>query len=226
MIKQPGRLLVISGMLLGTTLATPRAAGAQAKFELTPFLGSFYPLAKICTNCNANNDGTNYQGRMVNSAAVGGRLTYWVSSTIGIEGSFGFTPSRIEERQDSAGFGVAFSAAGHILLPSGRLLFRPARTNLHFIIGGGVVIRGGDFWKNRKDFSKLTSPAGILGLGVRASVTPKFVLIVSAEGSFYSFDPMLGAHAPPNPAPFDQPNGSKLQADLLVSVGVPITLSR
>ena len=111
MIKRLGRLLVIPVVLLGSTLATPRAAGAQAKLEVTPFLGSFYALAKMCTDCNANNDGTNFEGRQLNAAAFGGRLSYWVSRTIGVEAAFGYSPSRPEEREDSpSGFSTAASA--------------------------------------------------------------------------------------------------------------------
>jgi hypothetical protein len=222
MIKRLGRLLVIPGLLLGTTLATPRAASAQAKLEVTPFLGSFYALAKMCTDCNADNDGSNFEGRQLNSAAFGGRVTYWISRTIGVEGSFGYAPSRVEEREDSPqGFSAAASAKGSIMLANGRFLFRPARTNLHFILGGGIVTRGGDLWKLLKDNqgTKLTSVGAVLGMGVRASVTPKFALNISAEGNFYSFDPSFGVGIDPS-------NGSKLQADLLVSVGIPIGLSR
>jgi hypothetical protein len=219
MIKRLGRLLVIPGVLLGTTLVTPGATSAQAKFEVTPLLGSFYPLTKMCTDCN--NDGSDLRGRLVNSAAFGGRLTYWISSTLGLEAFGGYTPSRIEvSTSDTTGFSFGASAKGTILLASGRLLYRPARTNLHFIVGGGIVRRGGDVWKLAKDSAdaKLTSPAAILGIGVRAAVTPKFALIITAEGNFYSFDPKLG--------PFSDPgNGSKLQTDILVSIGVPIGLS-
>jgi len=57
---------------------------------------------------------------------------------------------------------------------------------------------------------------------VRASVTPKFALNLSAELNFYSFDPRLATTTSPAP---NSSNGSKLQADLLVTIGVPITLS-
>lgn len=220
MIKRIGRTLAVTAAVLAGAVGLPSAARAQAKFELTPFVGSLYPLAKMCTDCNANSDGTNYVGRQVNSATVGGRLSYWLSRTIGIEGSFGYAPSRIEERQDSAGFGSAFSATGHIIQAGGRLLFQPPRTNLRFLVGAGMVSRGGNVWKALKDNAgaKLTSMAGVLGIGVRASVTPKFALNVTAEGDFYSFDPHFGVGATSS-------NGSKLQTDLLVSVGVPIALS-
>lgn len=221
MIKRIRGTVAMAGLVVVGAVVMPSAAQAQAKFELTPFVGSFYPLAKMCTDCNHNNDGTNFQGRILNSAAVGGRLSYWVSNNIGIEGSFGWTPSRLEEREDSAGFGNAVSAKGHVLLASGRVLFRPQRTNLHFIVGGGIVTRGGEVWSRLKttNGTKLTSPAGILGIGVRASVTPKFALNIDAEGNFYSFDPHFGVGT-------NTSNGSKLQSDVLVTIGVPITLSK
>lgn len=219
-VRGIGKILVVAGALVAGSLLTPRAARAQAKAELTPFVGSFYALAKLCSDCNANSDGTNFQGRMLNSAAFGGRLSYWISRTIGIEAAVAYTPSRVEEREDSAGFATAFSAKGSILLANGRLLLRPARTNLHFILGGGIVKRSGDIWKFVKDNNgaKLTSFGAVVGAGVRASVTPKFTLNVSAEGNFYSFDPFFGVGV-------DASNGKKLQADLLVSIGVPITLA-
>lgn len=219
MIRRIRGIVAIAGVVLAGAGVTPTTARAQAKFELTPFVGSYYPLAKVCTNCDSS--GSNLNGRQVNAAAIGGRLTYWLSRTVGIEGSFGYTPSRIEVRIDSAGFGAASSAKGHVLLASGRLLFRPARTNLHFILGGGIVTRGGAAWTtaHTNKGTKLTSVGGVLGVGVHASVTPKFALEFSAEGNFYSFDPKFA----PNP---NSSNGSKLQSDLLISVGVPITLSR
>jgi hypothetical protein len=218
-IKQMGQRLTFAGILAGTALTVPGAARAQAKVELSPFIGSFYPLAKMCTDCG--NDASNVRGRLTNSAAIGARVSYSVSRTMGIEVSGAFTPSRVElSAQDTTGFAIAASAKGTALLASGRVLFRPARTNLFFIVGGGIVHRGGDQWKLQHDSvgTKLTSVAGILGLGVRAAVTPKFALLVSAEANLYSFDPKLGPTG-------DESNGSKLQSDLLVTIGIPLTLS-
>jgi len=220
LIKRMGRVMALAGLPVVAALVVPSGAQAQSKFELTPVAGSFYPLSTMCTNCNNNNDGTDYRGVQLNSVAVGGALSYWVSRTIGVAAFVGWAPSRIQE--DTLGvLGIrdGISIKGNLLLANARLLFRPARTNLHFIVGGGIVKRGGEFWKFVKDNSnvKLTSPAGILGIGVRASVTPKFALNISAEANIYSFDPHFGLGADPS-------NGSKLQADLLVSVGIPIAL--
>ena len=220
MIRRIRRPVAMAGLLLASAVVTPSAARAQAKFELTPFVGSFYPLAKMCSDCG--NNGSNVRGQLLSSAAFGGRLTYWFSPTMGFEASGAYSPSRIQvSAQDTSGFVLGFSAKGNVLLLNGRFLYRPQRTNLHFIIGGGIVRRGGDAWTRQHDSSgtKLTSPAAILGLGVRAAVTPKFALTVSAEGNFYSFDPKLGPSG-------NDSNGKKLQADFIVSVGVPITLSK
>ena len=220
MIKRIGRGLTLAGILAGAAVATPRAARAQAKIELSPFVGSFYPLSKMCTDCLK--DGSNIRTRITNSAAVGARLSYSVSPTIGVEAAGAYTPSRFElSAQDTTGLAFAASAKGSVLLASGRVLFRPSRTNLHFIVGAGIVHLGGDQWKTLHDSAgtKLTSVAGILGLGVRAAVTPKFALLISAEANLYSFDPKTGPTG-------NESNGGKLQSDLLVTIGVPITLSR
>ena len=114
-------------------------------------------------------------------------------------------------------------------MASGRILYRPQRTNLHFIVGAGIVSRGDTVWQAFKENApiiqigaKRTSVAGIIGAGVRASITPKFALNVSAELNLYSFDPRLATVTSPAP---NSANGSKLQADLLVTIGIPITLS-
>jgi hypothetical protein len=223
MIKRIRGTVAIAVLVLAGAVVTPSAARAQAKFELTPFLGSYYALTKMCTNCSGS--GSNLTAHQVNAAAIGARLTYWLSRTMGLEGAFAFTPSRMEERADSAGFGLAASGKGRVILASGRVLFQPERTNLHFTVGAGIVSRGDTVWTVVKDGSpdgvgaKLTSVAGLLGIGVRASVTPKFALNISAETAIYSFDPRLSQQS-------SSSNGGKLQADLLVSVGVPITLSK
>src|SRR5258707_352469 len=219
MIKRIGSALVLAGAVFVGSVGLPGAAQGQAKFEFTPFIGSVYALSKMCSDCG--NDSNHVRGRLVNSAAIGGRLTYWVSHTVAIEAAAAYTPSRVEESaEDTTGFALAASAKGSVLLASGRVLFRPSRTNLHFIVGTGIVQRGGNEWKLLHDSAgtKVTSVAGILGVGVRAAVTPKFALDISAEGNFYSFDPKLG--------PSGAANGSKLQSDFVISIGVPITLSK
>jgi hypothetical protein len=217
MTNRISRLVALMGAAASITAMTARPASAQAKAELTPYVGSFYALSSMCSDCLG--DGSNLRGRLQNSAAIGGRFNYWISNSLGIEAAGTFTPSRIEvSAQDTTGFALAASAKGNVLIASGRLLFRPARTNLHFILGGGIVHRGGDLWKEAHDSDnvKITSPAAIIGIAVRAAVTPKFALSIAAEDHLYSFDPQSSLAGTP---------GSKLQSDLLVTIGVPIALS-
>ena len=149
MIKRIGRGLTLAGILAGAAAAVPSAAHAQGKIELTPFLGSYYALTKMCTDCNK--DGSDVTGHQVNAFAFGGRLSYWVSNTIGVEGAFTYAPSRAEERVGISGFGLAVSGKGRIMQASGRLLYRPQRTNLHFIVGAGIVSRGDTVWQAFKE---------------------------------------------------------------------------
>lgn len=233
MIKRIGRGLMLAGILAGATaVAVPSVLHAQGKIELTPFVGSYYALAKMCSDCENNGSTIKVTAHQLSAAALGARLSYWISNTMGIEGAFAYTPSQAEERFQVSDFGLGVSGKGRIIQASGRVLFRPQRTNLHFTVGAGIVSRGDTVWQAfqfRSDSpdsvgAKLTSVAGILGVGVRASVTPKFALNLSAELSLYSFDPHLGATGGATPAT-SSANGGKMQADLLVSVGVPITLS-
>lgn len=228
MINRIRGTVAIAGLALAGALASPSAAAAQAKFEFTPFLGSYYPLANMCTDCNNNNDGSAYVGKQLSTVAIGAGLSYWVSRTVGIAASAAWSPSRVEETQSDTsaalrnlGISTGTSVKGTIFLATGRVIFRPARTNIHFIVGAGIAKRGGEFWKFIKDSAsgKTTSPLGVLGIGVRASVTPKFQLDINAEGNFYSYDPHFGVGT-------NNSNGTKLQSDLLLTVGVPITLSK
>jgi hypothetical protein len=205
----PRRSLIAPACLtaLLTSLALPATALAQGKFVLTPFVGNYYTLTTMATD--AFQDGSNFELRQLSAVAFGGRLAVWLSPTLGVEASATFNKSK---PQLQSGDSVSFTFKGNILLASGRLLYRPARTNLNLIIGGGIAKRGGEAWEGGE---KLTAPAIVAGLGVRAAVTPNFALTVNVEGNFYSFD-------------FDGsgPNGKKMQADLVVSIGVPITLGR
>jgi hypothetical protein len=217
MMNRIGRIVALTGIAAIVAAVTPRLARAQGKVELTPYIGSFYALSSMCSDCLG--DGSNLRGRLQNSAVIGGRFSYWISNTMGLEASGAFTPSRIEvSASDTTGFALAASAKGNVMILSGRLLFRPSRTNLHFIVGGGIVHRGGDLWKQAHDSGgvKTTSPAGIIGISVRAAVTPKFALSVTAEDHLYSFNPESELGGTP---------GSKLQSDLVISIGVPIALS-
>lgn len=187
--------------------ALPTSAAAQ--FEFTPFFASYYALTPI----NSDVDGTGtIKERQTPAPALGGRFTFWLGSSFGIEAAGSFALSGTRFVSDNATGGAGFSLAGTLITGSGRLLYRPARTNLHFLIGGGVVSRGGDTW----DFANITSKTdigGVVGFGVKASVTPKFALNVGVESFLYSADPDGSGSG------YD----TEFQADIYVTIGVPIS---
>ena len=107
------------------------------------------------------------------------------------------------------------SLPGTIITANGRVVFRPARTNLYLLAGGGIVRRGGDTW-DFPNITKKTAFGGVVGFGARANVTPKFALNVTAEANIYKSDPDGDG----------TDYTSKAQSDIYVSIGVPIGFGR
>ena len=201
------RLMSLTGLITVASFAAPRGVAAQGKIELTPFAGMYYTLTTMADDIFQ--DGSNWDVRQLTAGAFGGRLAFWVSNTMGVEAAGTYSKSGVRI-SNSAGDSLFFGKAS-LLSASARLLYRPARTNLHAIIGLGVVHRGGDSWQGT---DKLTKPAVTAGFGVRAAVSPKFALNLNAEANIYSFDPD-GSQA------FFK---SKTQADVIVTIGIPLTL--
>lgn len=206
----------IASGLVAFALAVVITAPAQAQYiaEFTPYFVSYYPLTPVDDAALGNNP--NVKEKQYAAPGAGASLTIWISNTIGIEGegSYVFSGTRFTSTDPNTIAGI--SLPGTLITGTGRIVFRPARTNLYVLAGGGVVARGGDTWDY--DFiTNKTSFGGVLGFGARANVTPKLALTVRAEGMFYSFDP-------------DGSDGteyeSKMQADVTVKVGIPIGFGR
>lgn len=215
------RMAVIAG---GLALA---ATAAQAQVTLTPFIGSFYGISKYF---DADIDLSNFGGsgtarftsEQTNTAAFGLRVGVGIGATLAVEGEFAYLNSDVRfTGKDAFANGVDLSTnfSGDVLAGSLRLVFKPRRSNLSFFAGPSVVNHSGDAW----DFpanDKLTNVGGVVGASLRAQVSPRFALEITAEGYIYTFDPDESD---------DTDNGffaNKTQADVIVSIGVPFTLSR
>jgi hypothetical protein len=188
--------------------ALPRPAAAQ--FEITPFFASYYAVTKLDDAVAGN---SNVSEKQFAAPGFGARLTFWLGSSIGIEGagSFAFSGTRFVS-SGTAGPAVGASLSGTIISGTGRFLWRPPRTNFHLLLGGGIVSRGGDTW----DFAfieKKTNVTGVVGFGVRAAITPKLALNVTVESNIYQADPDGDGNE------YD----GKMQADIYVAIGVPIS---
>lgn len=196
------RGLLATGLALH--LLVPATGRAQTKVELTPVFASYFAAGK--TRSVADND----QERQESAPAVGARLWFRLTGLLAIEGSAVFAFSGIVPRDP--GF-VIQPQSGHILLASGRLVLQPRRTPLYFLAGAGIVKRGGKAW-DVPGLEDLTDIAGVAGFGIRASVSPNFSFKLAVEANVYrsDFDGSL---------PYYE---NRTQADVLVSIGVPINL--
>jgi hypothetical protein len=207
---QSVRIPRTAGLALALLL-TAHEASAQGRIELTPFGASYYGLTHLATGTDPNN-GNDLRIDQTNAFAVGARLSVPVGARLSVEGEFSFTMSglRVTEN-DLFGPGVDGGVAqdGNIIHGSLRAVFSPRRSNLFLLAGPAIVRRGGDAWKGA-DGSDITDFGGVVGFGVRANVTPRFRLNFTAESYLYNFNG--GA------------SDGDFQADLLVSVGVPIAL--
>jgi len=201
-----------------TVLALTAAGGvtapayAQYVFELTPFFTSYYPLVSV------GEFGT-ISERQAAAPGGGARLTFWVSPSVGIEAAGAFVASGTKLTSTDASVTTGVSLPGTIITGTGRVVFRPARTNLYLLVGGGMVSRGGDTWD--PDFTgiqttSLTNFGGVVGFGARANVTPKFALNVTVEGMLYPMDPDGDGTT----------YESTFQSDIYVSIGIPIGFGR
>ena len=219
------RLAALTAGMALTAVVGPRPAVAQG-ITFTPFVGSLYTLSKYFDAdidlSNFGGSGTaNFTMEQTNTVAFGARLAMPIGATFSVEGAGSYSSSEVRfTGTDAAAPGVdlATNLKGSVITGSLRGVYRPRRSNLNIIGGLAVIHHGGEAW----DFDTnetLTNIGGVVGFGLRAQVTPRFALNITAEAFLYSFDPDESN---------DTQNGffeSKMQSDLIVSIGIPIQLS-
>jgi hypothetical protein len=201
-------------LALGLLVAAASAVQAQSRFEITPFVASYYGLTHLSEQDAGPIAGNPFTIDQNNAVAFGARVSVPVGPRFAIEGEFTFTQSGlsiIEEDAFGDGLNGGVSQDGNIVYGSVRAVISPARSNLFLIAGPAYIHRGGDAWEG-VDSDDLNDFGGVVGFGIRANVTPRFRLNLTAETYLYSFQ--AGQ------------SDSKFQSDVLVSVGVPISLGR
>ncbi len=215
--------MVLAG--LAATLLVPGSARAQG-ITFTPYIGSYYGLTKFFNDdidlSNFGGTGTaRFTMEQTNTVMFGARLSVPMGATFSIEGAGGYLSSDVRfVGKDAVAQGADLSTnlKGSMMTGSLRAVYRPRRSNLSLLGGVAVVHHGGDAW----DFptnEKLTNIGGVVGFGLRANVTPRFALNINAEALLYQFDPDTSD---------DTANGffkGSTQTDLIVSIGVPLSLS-
>jgi hypothetical protein len=200
-------------------LAGTPASLLHAQVEITPFIASYYALSTL--NQQTDVPLPSFAGTLPGDITrqqedgplVGARVSFPLNGILRVEGELGlgFSDASVSQiPRDSPGAGLTFRQDARVYLASARALVRPRRQNFYGIVGAGVVARGGEAWENVDQSAKA---AGVLGFGVRAAVNPSLSLNFTAEAYLYSFS--FSSNQVPN-------SESKLQADLVVGVGIPI----
>jgi hypothetical protein len=209
-------------------LVLPSAAAAQNKFSVTPWVGSYYAISKFF------DEGIGAGSKIVvdqsNTVMFGIRAAVPLGATLAAEASFGYAKSAVNFRFTNfltdtltgRQFDLATDDKGNVIVGSIRAVLRPRRSNLSLLAGAIIVNHSGKAWNDKdqitgKDLTpKRTTFGGVVGLGLRANVTPRFPIDIRAEMNLYSFDPDQSD---------DTANGffpGKFQQDLVVSIGVPL----
>lgn len=211
--------VAVTTLALMGTGGVATTAHAQYVAEFTPFFTSYYSLTKTGGEFTLS-DGTLLLERQYAAPGLGARLTVWISRTLGVEasGQYVWSGTRFLPAVENATGSLA--QTGTLITGTGRIVLRPARTNFHAFAGAGVVARGGAAW-DYSDITKKKAVAGVVGFGARANITPKLALMLTVEGTFYSFNPDGSAGS----AGSGYPN-SKLQSDIHVTIGVPLGFGR
>jgi hypothetical protein len=206
-----------------------RTAGAQS-VEIEPFLGSYLPM--LSWGELRERDATSTFSQTVGVLA-GARLKFTVSNSLGLEvgGSYvntGWIQDRSGNSSTTAGSNVGISLRGRMLEADARATFRPRRTNVFGIAGLAFQTRGGRAWDEsiwpsaEPTVYNKSNLAAVLGVGLRAAASSMVRTDVTAELHLYNASRVDRGFAFVN-STFEN---KKLQADLLVTVGIPITISQ
>ena len=208
--RLPASLFASCSAVVLSALAIPASASAQVSIEVTPFFASFYSASTI-----RDEDAEGFEERQANAPAVGVKLAFAVAGAVKVEGSVAYARSGTNLSSDETGStGVGVSLPGNLLIASGRLRFEPRASNFYVLGGAGITKRGGKTWDSEEtgvDYTDLTSMMGVVGVGVRARVTPQVALDVGVEANLYNLDPDGEGTLYP----------SKFQQDILVTIGIP-----
>jgi hypothetical protein len=206
-------------------LGSPSGLAAQNRFEVTPWIGSFFSASSYYNDdfdlsTIGGTGTTNIKVSQENTAMYGLRVSVPLGATVAAEGSFGYASSDvrfvIKDPAQNGGFDAATTAKGTVMIGSLRAVIKPRRSNLSLVFGAIVVNHGGDFWDDPLLDGSLTNFGAVVGIGLRANVTPKFPIAIRVEGNFYQFDPDEGDDAAAGFYP------GKTQSDLVFSFGIPI----
>ena len=205
--------------------SNPTLGSAQNKLELTPYFGSYIPLADFGTaNVDLTGGGTfvDVDFRQQIGILGGLRLRLNVGETVGIELAGSYINSGWKQSLEAAETDIGLSVSGYTLTAEGRFIYRPRRKNVFGILGVAYQSRGGDAWDTSKTgvSGELNTNnfAAIVGIGVRAAASPGLSFDVTIESQLYSANRVESGFV------LGTFTNAGFQADLLITIGIPIAL--
>lgn len=213
--------------LFAAAVLTTLASGSVAaqKLEITPFFASHYSLSPYMDedfDVGGSLGTERVTERTGRGPALGVRLTYWLKPTLGLEVEGVYSDADQENQfpdRDPAATGerTGESYNASVQMFSGRILYRPRRSNLRVFAGVSSLTFGGDVYDFAAyNYTNLSTVGAVLGFGVRAQATRSLALDVAIEAYLHNLDRGDG----PWPVALE----GKSQQELLVTVGVPIKL--
>jgi hypothetical protein len=204
------RPLVAAGSLLALALVSTPAV-AQSKFEFTPYVGAYFPTKPLVADTSGG--ATIFETN--SGPAVGGRLTYWVSPRVGLEGSFGVASSKTHLFAGTTE--LEFRSSTY--MADARVLFQvnnpSSPTGLHLSGGVALTKASNAFFSLADEVDQLTydpSIGFVVGAGVSRRIASGLRLRIDLEDRIYT-------------AKFDVPSGGtdiddETQHDIVFSTGL------
>ena len=210
--------------------------------ELTPFIGAYVPLADLLAFSGTGlilgvPVRVTLAGKQENSVALGGRLSGWFSSRLGVEGTFTYAFSDLDvtqtieiptepDRVRNAALGASVWTAAV------RAIYRLARIDQSAVIlagvGPAIISRGGDAYAapalgltNAGGIDGTTDLGGVFDIGARIDAGSRIAIRLDAEAYLYSASLSLAGPLFPGGVP---PSSSKFQTDIVLSAGLAIGL--
>jgi hypothetical protein len=199
-----------------TFVAFPAPGMAQSKLELTPFAGVYLPTSDVLEVRDVFTAGDRLTAKHQRAVIFGGRLAMWVTERVAVEGSFGYSPSKVEATYTDPGVDSSSEKVdARVIVASGRVLLalgpQGRSTSWHVVLGGGVTAHGGDAWEGG---SGTTNIGGVVGFGGRFRVSPAVEIRVDVEDNLFSARVREGSSGTQSDARF--------QNDLVISAGLSI----
>ena len=213
-------LLTLSGV---SSLARAQRGG---RVEAVPFIGFYVPVATLIEVVDPGS-GVGVKFEQQAAFSFGGRIGYWVTPRVAVEGAAGYTASDVKLTILGTGTPAVQSDGARVLGFSARarLRLRAGPAAFHLLGGVAVVSRYGSLWdllaQSGIPVAGRTDVGALLGAGVAFPVCPGLEFRVEVEDYVHQAKFTVGGGANP-----PESTDARTQNDLVISTGLAIRLGR